>query len=80
MLAAASAYSGQQYLTHGVTGSPELVGEIVIPPSARSHWLRLSKYEVAAMAAWLSLRLSKGHTPALTRARPVAPGREGGSP
>jgi hypothetical protein len=59
----------------------------VIPPSARSHWLRLSKYEVAAMAAWLSLCPSNGHVPALTpatRARSAAPGAapgaEGGSP
>jgi hypothetical protein len=43
-----------------------LAGEIVIPPSARSRWLRLSKYEVAAMAAWLALCLSKGQPPTPT--------------
>jgi len=57
-------------------------GEIVIPPSARSRWLRLSKYEVAAMAAWLALCLSKGQAPAPIPVKAglvgAAAGREGG--
>ena len=61
-----------------------MAGEIVIPPSARSHWLRLSKYEVAAMAAWLALCLLKGQTPApmpvLAGLLGAAAGTEGGSP
>jgi hypothetical protein len=61
-----------------------LTGEIVIPPSARSPWLRLSKYEVAAMAAWLALCLFKGQPPAPmpVPAGPVgAPSaRKGGNP
>ena len=59
-------------------------GEIVIPPSARSPWLRLSKYEVAAMAAWLALCLFKGQppapTPVLAGLTGAASARKGGNP
>jgi hypothetical protein len=61
-----------------------LPGEIVIPPSARSPWLRLSKYEVAAMAAWLALCLFKGQppapTPVLAGLTGAASARKGGNP
>ena len=61
-----------------------MAGEIVIPPSARSPWLRLSKNEVAAMAAWLAPCLTKGQPPAPTPVHTgltgAASARKGGNP